>query len=95
MFKRAKMEENKYLIADARHELEKAYVHFMPCWKRGLDNIAGSSSNQLFSLRIENVIMNSIWIKIHVGNALNEDVGVTRVTLIMNHVTSSSLSEKA
>jgi flagellin-like protein len=38
-----------------------------------------SSSNQLFSLRIENVAINNTCMTIHVGNALNYDVGVTKV----------------
>ena len=38
-----------------------------------------SSSNQLFSLRIENVAINSTCMTIHVGNSLNDDVGVTKV----------------
>jgi hypothetical protein len=38
-----------------------------------------SSSNQLFSLRIENVAINSTCMTIHIGNQLNYDVAVTRV----------------
>jgi hypothetical protein len=38
-----------------------------------------SSSNQLFSLRIENVVINNTCMTIHVGNALKDDVGVTKV----------------
>jgi flagellin-like protein len=38
-----------------------------------------SSSNQLFSLRIENIAINNTCMTIHVGNALNHDVGVTKV----------------
>jgi flagellin-like protein len=44
-----------------------------------MENMTDSSSNQLFSLRIENVAINSTCITIHVGNALSNDVGVTRV----------------
>ena len=38
-----------------------------------------SSSNQLFSLRIENVAINSTCMTIHIGNQLNYDVAATRV----------------
>lgn len=44
-----------------------------------MENITDSSSNQLFSLRVENVAINSTCMTIHVGNSLNNDVGVTRV----------------
>jgi hypothetical protein len=42
-------------------------------------NLTDSSSNQLFSLRIENVVMNNTCMTIHVGNSLNDDVSVTKV----------------
>jgi hypothetical protein len=38
-----------------------------------------SSFNQLFSLRVENVAINSTCMTIHIGNELNYDVGVTKV----------------
>jgi FlaG/FlaF family flagellin (archaellin) len=38
-----------------------------------------SSTNQLFSLRVENVAMNNTCMTIHVGNSLNHDVTVTKV----------------
>jgi hypothetical protein len=44
-----------------------------------MENMTDSSSNQLFSLRIENVAVNSTCMTIHIGNTLNNDVGVTRV----------------
>jgi hypothetical protein len=44
-----------------------------------MGDLTSSSSNQLFSLRIENVAINSTCMTIHVGNALSYDVGVTKV----------------
>jgi hypothetical protein len=44
-----------------------------------MENITDSSSNQLFSLRIENVAVNSTCMTVYVGNSLNDDVGVTKV----------------
>ena len=45
-----------------------------------MENITdSSSSNQLFSLHIENVALNSTCMTIYVGNSLNDDVGVTKV----------------
>lgn len=44
-----------------------------------VENLTDSSSNQLFSLRVENVVLNDTCMTIHVGNSLNDDVGVTRV----------------
>jgi deoxycytidylate deaminase len=44
-----------------------------------IENMTDSSSNQLFSLRVENVALNNTCMTIHVGNSLNDDVGVTRV----------------
>jgi FlaG/FlaF family flagellin (archaellin) len=43
------------------------------------DLTESSSSNQLFSLRVENVAINSTCMTIHIGNAFNYDVGVTKV----------------
>jgi hypothetical protein len=43
------------------------------------DLTESSSSNQLFSLRVENVAINSTCMTIHIGNELNYDVGVTKV----------------
>jgi hypothetical protein len=42
-------------------------------------NITDSTSNSLFSLRIENVVMNDTCMTIYVGNSLNDGVGVTKV----------------
>jgi flagellin-like protein len=44
-----------------------------------IENLTDSSSNQLFSLRIENVAINNTCMTIHVGNSLNDDVDVTKV----------------
>jgi len=42
-------------------------------------NLTDSSSNQLFSLRIENVVMNDTCMTIYVGNSLKDDVSATKV----------------
>jgi hypothetical protein len=44
-----------------------------------MGEMTDSTSNQLFSLRIENIALNSTCMTIHVGNTLNFDVGVTKV----------------
>jgi FlaG/FlaF family flagellin (archaellin) len=44
-----------------------------------MENMTSSTSNQLFSLRIENVAVNNTCMTIHIGNQLNYDVAVTRV----------------
>ena len=53
-------------------------------------NLTDSSSNQLFSLRIENVVMNDTCMTIYVGNSLNDDVSATKVYVNKSHVTFSS-----
>jgi hypothetical protein len=44
-----------------------------------VENLTDSSSNQLFSLRVENVAVNSTCMTIHVGNSLDRDVAVAKV----------------
>jgi low affinity Fe/Cu permease len=43
------------------------------------DLTESSSSNQLFSLRIENIAINSTCMTIHIGNSFNQDVAVSMV----------------
>ena len=50
-----------------------------------------SSSNQLFSLRVENVAVNSTCMTIHIENTPNYDVGVTKV-YIKNEVSDLPFS---
>jgi hypothetical protein len=44
-----------------------------------IGDLTDSASNQLFSLRIENIAIDSIFMIIHSGNQLDADVAVTRV----------------
>jgi low affinity Fe/Cu permease len=43
------------------------------------DLTESSSSNQLFSLRIENVAVNTTCMTIHMGNSFDHEIAVTRV----------------
>lgn len=44
-----------------------------------IENLTDSSSNQLFSLRVENVAINNTCMTIYVGNSFDDDVAVARV----------------
>jgi hypothetical protein len=44
-----------------------------------IEDLTDSSSNRLFSLRVENVAINSTCVTIHVGNLFDQNVVVTKV----------------
>lgn len=44
-----------------------------------MEDLTDSSSNRLFSLRVENVAINSTCMTIRVGNSFDQDVAVTKV----------------
>ncbi len=55
-----------------------------------MGDLTDSSSNQLFSSRVENVAINNTCLTIHVGNSLNYDVCVTKVYVNNEDITPSS-----